>query len=116
MTQKEKIEQYEKQSIERAKLVASTLNELKYLKQEIEELQNKYTTIELDNSKYSIDVAELTSSNKGFRLQVEDLNKYLDKANKQKEELGTSLNAIEAENTELKAAVIKQAKLLCKDV
>ncbi len=116
MTQKEKIEQYEKQSIEQAKLVASTLNELKYLKQEIEEVQNKYTTIELDNSKYSIDVAELISSRKGFELQIEGLRKDVDKYKTQKEELGKSLTAIELENTELKAAVIKQAKLLCKDV
>lgn len=112
MTQKEKIEQYEKQSIEQAKLVASTLNELKYLKQEIEELQNKYTTIELDNSKYSIDVAELISSRKGFELQIEGLRKDVDKYKMQRDEMGVSLNKLEAIIIKLNRAIIKQATLL----
>jgi len=118
MTQKEK-----KQEIEQAKLVASTLMEVQNLTKINKEWSDKYNEMRLEN----IDIKDIMkslnsenkeheSSRKGFELQIEGLRKDVDKYKTQKEELGTSLNAIEAENTELKAAVIKQAKLLCKDV
>ncbi len=118
MTQKEK-----KQEIEQAKLVASTLMEVQNLTKINKEWSDKYNEMRLEN----IDIKDIMkslnsenkeheSSRKGFELQIEGLRKDLEKTKEQKDELGASLNTIEAENTELKAAVIKQAKLLCKDV
>jgi chromosome segregation ATPase len=79
-------------------------------------LEHEASVVKMDSNRLKSEVAELESSRKGFELQIEGLRKDVDKYKAQKEELGASLNIIELENTELKAAVIKQAKLLCKDV
>jgi chromosome segregation ATPase len=109
MTQKEQIEKLKEQNGKLESGLAG--NELL-----LEEINCKYKALKTSNKEVKDEKAELESSRKGFELQIEGLRKDLEKTKEQKDELGASLNTIEAENTELKAAVIKQAKLLCKDV
>ncbi len=90
--------------------------ELEFEKAKVELVSEEIGVLKILHNEQINETAELISSRKGFELQIEGLRKDVDKYKTQKEELGTSLNAIELENAELKAAVIKQAKLLCKDV
>jgi hypothetical protein len=90
--------------------------ELEFEKAKVELVSEEIGVLKILHNEQINETAELISSRKGFEIMIEGLRKDVDKYKAQKEELGKSLTAIELENTELKAAVIKQAKLLCKDV
>ncbi|RLI50060.1 hypothetical protein DRO61_04305 [Candidatus Bathyarchaeota archaeon] len=105
MTQKEQIEKLKEQNGKLESGLAG--NELL-----LEEINCKYKALKTSNKEVKDEKAELESSRKGFELQIEGLRKDVDKYKMQRDEMGVSLNKLEAIVIKLNRAIIKQATLL----
>lgn len=75
-------------------------------------LEHEASVVKMDSNRLVSEIAELESSRKGFELQIEGLRKDVDKYKMQRDEMGVSLNKLEAIVIKLNRAIIKQATLL----